>query len=626
MKLALKVDRPDKAVMYFTWGREKGAAPNVETLLELLAYIKPMKDWKLIVIKLEECIRPTYPEYWQEKHGKKKNKNNIISKEAVADALQDDPPQPQEESSLKDVSNVPVVGSPDPSGTVNWVKFALDPTGHPTESVQAFSANLSSQQKKELLKQESPRKIAGHAQGGRKLRKSIEAKSLTDSELQSIELSDSVVVGAVVQECLARNLPDLALGALGKAVLKAEFLLSPEAFLPMACYYRDQRNVEGVMQLLVMMMKGNIAPNIDFLNLLLELHVLVENWVQAVELWKQLPSFNVQANNNTINILLFMMVHAERARKNPTTTLFSILKFAQENDLVIDDVGLTHMMTYGIRVKNYNEVLALFKRLKNVNPEAYHMQLEALQFTNQFPKFLSAFHQIEKYNIPLSWELLRTCLKACYFAGKPEIFLMILKYAVNKSSFTPSLYHFRIFAMRAISYGYISHALEMDIFRQEMVPPIPITMGYIRSFTYDKFIKTLSPKFKPPKPLEKSTCKVVQPNQPNQPKPSPGRKGFPKLPSNTSAWETPEDEEPESSQEETRIILDDEFTQAWDATVRTWHSDRKQMSDVDKKAHGKSNKIRQKLVDHRQNKEKEHMDQTKERFTQRMKSKDQEDL
>lgn len=489
MELSLQVEMHDKAVEFFVWGRETGHLPPVDSLLALISAVRHFIDWKFIRQRLYKDLEVHYPNYVSHK----------LKVSALTGRQLNFNPSSSQPKASKLTSNSTLTSSPPPQGNsdnVNWVDFVSNPSQFSAPSLQTDSLHktLNSEIiRKDQHRQDTLQKHFGVAIGDRQRKLRLEVKNWTLDQLKE-NLEDNVMLTCVVEEMVSRGLEKEAVELLRSEVMAKRYLISTEPFLSLATYFKEKRNVEGVLGLLQTMMEQQLAPDIFLINILLELHVSVGNLEQANELWNNIYQFHVVPNSITIGTVISLLVAAVESRSRLSLTLSQVLRAAQKHGVELSDASFTPLLRYCVAVRNYQFALSVFPKLKSPNFAAYALILEVYLRTRQLNKFIDTYNTLESnYGRQIDLKVLKMAREALLQLQRPHSFIPLIRTQILKHGFQPTLRDFGGWIESSLRAGQSVLALQLDLLRNELCPQLKLTRGYINSLLMHEVAQEVKP-------------------------------------------------------------------------------------------------------------------------------------
>jgi len=502
IEVCLKYELFEKAVEYFVWGRETGNLADPDSVQMIMRRTRDREGWIHIRRLLTRDIQRYYPglsELRQANFDKAHAKSlDSSSPSSSATSHNSTPSRINSGSVHTALPFSPNIGPSKPSSTVDWIDFVSNPSAHTGQAVFLDDGLPSGVNqlllRRDHIRQESLKKFTGFALGDRQKRMREEVKSISDAELRSLSIEDHVKLTSVIEEMVWRGMADEALVKLKSELEEGRYLIGHSVFSTLASHFRDSRNVDGMLQLLRMMMSKDVAPDISLVNSMLELHVNVKQFKEAVDLWKNLHSYSLEPNATTVGTMIRLLAEATLARVRLPLTLSSILKLVHTQHITLSEATHMELLHYGIAAQNFTFAKSIFKRLKNPNARAYELILQAHMTPRLFSKFMNYYNLFERYHGKhIGYDTIKRALKVALAVDSPHTFYMVLKHQLERHGMQLTSPQLKILVAIAVKNGYLHLALGIDLLRQEFLPDVPISPRYIFTFLHSPFYKKLKP-------------------------------------------------------------------------------------------------------------------------------------
>lgn len=501
MELCVKVNLPEKAVEFFVWGRNTGNLPPVDSLLALLSAARHLEDWKYIRKSLSMDLEQYYPNYVAHKikvsalTGKELGFSERASLRAAAsnssDARRIPSNTPESTFSQQELAATP---SATPTPGVSWIDFVSNPTGLNLAPVSEDSSPKNNMIRRDQKSLDELQKHFGLTIGDRQRKLRDEVKTWTLDQLMRVS-EDNVMLTCVIEELVRRNLEEEAVAFLQTEISEKRYLISTEPFQSLATHFKEIKKVDGIMNLLEMMMKQQLAPNIALINTLLELHVSVGNLDEAVTLWNNLSHFHVTPNAHTIGIVVNLLIAAVETKSRLTLSLSQVLRMAQKHGVDLSDASYTPLLKYCITVRNYPFAHSVFAKLKSPNYQAYSLMLQVYLRTHQLQKFTEVYNILEsRFGTQIDLSVLKMAQQALIQLQRPHSFIPLLRTQIMKHHFQPSLGDFSKWIKNSMNAGHVLVAMQLDQLRLEICPSLAyVNVPYTQIFLNHPIATKINP-------------------------------------------------------------------------------------------------------------------------------------
>lgn len=490
MELSLMLSMPERAVEFFVWGRENDQLPPVDSLLNLLAAIRYFVDWRVVRRRLYQDLENFYPKYVSHKYKVSELTGRVVSFLAPPPSASSEDPTSAEKPHRKPPTPI---AKPDVKPMVDWVDFVSNPTQFSANSLTADSLLKSNVVRRDQIRQDTLQKHFGVAIGDRQRKLRQDVKTWTPEKLQQ-NLDDNVMLTCVVEELVVRGLEKEAVSLLKAEVASKRYLISTEPFLSLATYFKEKRNVKGVLGLLQTMMEQQLAPDIYLINIMLELHVSVGNLTEANDLWNRIYQFNVVPNSTTIGIVISLLVAAVETQLRLKLTLSQVLRTAHKHGVELSDASFTPLLKYCIVVRNYQFAQSVFPKLKSPNYAAYSHILEVYLRTHQLNKFIDVYNTLEShFGRQIDLKVISMAREALFQLQRPHSFVPLLRTQILKHGFQPTVKDFQSWICSSLHAGQSLLGLQLDVLRSEICPQVSLTRSYVDIIMSQEMIQELQP-------------------------------------------------------------------------------------------------------------------------------------